>query len=203
MTAAMAATLSDLSGGRFCLGLGAGWDSEEFALLEIPFPSAAVRSDLLTDTADACRRRLPGLTLLIGGEGQRRTLRTAAQFADATNWQVGLDSFQFKSRQLRDWCTYFERDFDKIQRTHAANVKIFSSQQEFRRWIQASPGGMSRVEINRYIEARGAFYGTEERIKATIDRYIEAGCRGFMLFCNDGPETGVLQQLARLRPVLS
>ncbi len=203
VTAAMAATLAELSGGRFCLGLRRGWDCEEFDLLTIPFPSPATRSQLLSATAAACRLRTPQQPLLIGGEGVQRTLRTAAQFADLTNWQVGPASFRAMSRVLGEWCAKVGRDFDQISRTHAANVKIFASERDFRHWKQTSPGGLSSADLDRYIADRGALYGTAERIASTVAEFIDAGCGGFMLFCNDAPDHQVLQQLAGLRPVVN
>ena len=55
MTVKMAENLHALSGGRFCLGLGAGWDEPEFGFLGLPFPSAAERSDRL----EAAPPRMP------------------------------------------------------------------------------------------------------------------------------------------------
>ena len=110
MTVKMAENLHALSGGRFCLGLGAGWDEPEFEFLGLPFPSAAERSDRLEAALRACRsswRDLPPCLgasaagrqgragrplLLVGGAGERRTLPAAAVYADAVNWQVGVTS---------------------------------------------------------------------------------------------------------------
>lgn len=208
ITARMATTLTTLSGGRFCLGLGAGWDEEEFRLMAIPFPSPATRSALLAETAAVCRRASAAheracAPLLIGGEGEQRTLRTAARFADLTNWQVGVESFRRKSAVLREWCSRSSRDINEIRRTHAANVKIFASAREFRQWKQNSPGGMSSADVDRYIHSRGAFYGTTESIVETIAGFVDAGCGGFMLFCNDAPYRQVLGQLSALRPIVS
>jgi alkanesulfonate monooxygenase SsuD/methylene tetrahydromethanopterin reductase-like flavin-dependent oxidoreductase (luciferase family) len=203
VTARMAATMADLSNGRFCLGLGAGWDSDEFNLMAIPFPSPTARSDLLLETAAASRLSSPRLPLLIGGEGTRRTLRTAAQYADLTNWQVGVKTFQAKSATLGKWCSLVGRNYEDIQRTHAANVKIFPSTRQFRHWKQNLPNGMSQADMDIYIRNRGAFYGTEDSIRNMISEYLEAGCRGFMLFCNDAPDQHILQQLAMLRPPVS
>jgi len=55
VTVKMAENLHLLSAGRFCLGLGAGWDQPEFELLGIPFGSAAERSDRLLRVATPCR----------------------------------------------------------------------------------------------------------------------------------------------------
>lgn len=54
VTVKMAENLHRLSGGRFCLGLGAGWDEPEFAYLDLSFPPAAERSDRLEAVLRAC-----------------------------------------------------------------------------------------------------------------------------------------------------
>ena len=109
MTVKMAENLHALSGGRFCLGLGAGWDEPEFGFLGLPFPSAAERSDRLEAALRACRSSwrdlplCPGASaagrpgpagrplLLVGGAGEKRTLPAAVAYADAVNWQVGVE----------------------------------------------------------------------------------------------------------------
>jgi alkanesulfonate monooxygenase SsuD/methylene tetrahydromethanopterin reductase-like flavin-dependent oxidoreductase (luciferase family) len=225
VTAKMAATLGVLSQGRFCLGLGAGWDQPEFAAFGVPFRSASERSDSLERTLRTCRASWtgadpdpcaddrdgavfprispvpsPGPLLLVGGEGERRTLGSAAEHADLTNWQVGVEVFRAKSAVLERWCSRTGRDVTTIRRTHAPNVHQFDSEREFSRWKQDESRGMSAAETEGYIRSRGAFFGTVERVVETIDEFLDAGCEGFMMFCTQAPATGALDQLARLRP---
>jgi alkanesulfonate monooxygenase SsuD/methylene tetrahydromethanopterin reductase-like flavin-dependent oxidoreductase (luciferase family) len=223
VTVKMAATLGVLSQGRFCLGLGAGWDQPEFASFGIPFASAAGRSDALERTLRTCLASWIGADsgvegadgpqfprigpvpsprplLLVGGEGENRTLKSAAAYADLTNWQVGVEAFRAKSDILESWCSRLGRDVSTIRRTHAPNVHLFDSDREFSRWRQQPSRGMSAAETDRYIRARGAFYGTVERISESVESFLDAGCNGFMMFCAQAPSTGALDELARLRP---
>jgi alkanesulfonate monooxygenase SsuD/methylene tetrahydromethanopterin reductase-like flavin-dependent oxidoreductase (luciferase family) len=219
VTVKMAENLHRLSAGRFCLGLGAGWDKAEFETLGLPFSSAAERSDRLEAVLRACHAAWslsgigPGLPvvdrlgsagkppLLVGGEGERRTLPTAAAYADAVNWQVGVHAFVRKCAVLRAACEAAGRDPNMVHLTHAPNFQLFDSEREFARWRQDERRGMSSEEVYAYIRNRGALYGTDSAIEETIEEFIAAGCRGFMVFCNSAPATTALEQLATLSPV--
>lgn len=155
VTVKMAENLHTLSAGRFCLGLGAGWDRPEFEFLSLPFPSATERSDRLEAALRACRTAWgeptvgssAGLAanadkpaLLVGGDGERRTLPAAVTYADVVNWQVGVEEFAHKSRVLADLCASAGRDPTGLRRTHAPNFQLFDSEREFVRWCQDESG---------------------------------------------------------------
>jgi len=218
----MAENLHILSGGRFCLGLGAGWDREEFESLSLPFGTAAERSDRLDTVLRACRAgwRGPGANphadaagevagagdgplLLVGGEGEKRTLPAAVAYADAVNWQVGIREFAHKSRVLADLCEAAGRDPGSLRRTHAPNFQLFDSEREFKRWRQDERRGMSEAEVDTYIRSRGALYGSAAAIEETVEEFIDVGCGGFMIFCNSAPALESLGQFASLRPAQS
>lgn len=219
MTVRMAENLHALSGGRFCLGLGAGWDEPEFAFLGLPFPSVAERSRRLLEMLRACGtlwrdsvpdwdasaadRPDPGSAplLLVGGAGEKRTLPAAAAYADAVNWQIGLEEFIRKSRVLVGLCESAGRDPVSIRRTHAPNFQLFGSEREFARWRQDERRGMSAKDVSAYIRDRGALYGTAAAIEEIIEQFIGAGCGGFMVFSNAAPTAHALEQLADLPSV--
>jgi alkanesulfonate monooxygenase SsuD/methylene tetrahydromethanopterin reductase-like flavin-dependent oxidoreductase (luciferase family) len=222
VTVKMAENLHVLSGGRFCLGLGAGWDREEFESLGLPFDTAAQRSDRLETVLRACRAgwRGPGASphvhsaevvagagdrplLLVGGEGEKRTLPAAVAYADAVNWQVGVREFVRKDRVLADLCEAAGRDPGSLRRTHGPNFQLFDSEREFTRWRQDERRGMSEAEVDTYIRGRGALYGTAAAIEETVEEFIDVGCGGFMIFCNSAPALEGLEQLASLRPAQS
>jgi alkanesulfonate monooxygenase SsuD/methylene tetrahydromethanopterin reductase-like flavin-dependent oxidoreductase (luciferase family) len=140
--------------------------------------------------------------VLVGGEGERRTLPAAARYADAINWQVGVKGFVRKSQVLRELCEDIGRDPDTVRLTHAPNFQLFESERDFARWRQDERRGMSSEEVYAYIRNRGAMYGTASAIEETIEEFTAAGCRGFMVFCNSAPESSGLQQLASLSPVM-
>lgn len=213
VTVKMAENLHRLSGGRFCLGVGAGWDRPEFEYIGLPFPPAAERSDRLEAVLMACdtawRDPATGTRwaaaavggigrplLVVGGEGEKRTLPAAATFADIVNWQVGVSEFARKSRVLAELCQSVGRDPATLRRTHAPNFQPFDSEREFARWRQDERRGMSSEEVYAYIRKRGALYGTASVIEETIEAFIDAGCGGFMIFCNSAPVCSDLEQIA-------
>jgi probable F420-dependent oxidoreductase len=75
------AAMRDLSGGRFELGLGAGYVREEFEAAELPFPTAGRRVEYLQHVTEYMREHLPDVPILIAGNGDR-LLTVAAQHAD-------------------------------------------------------------------------------------------------------------------------
>jgi F420-dependent oxidoreductase-like protein len=136
-----ACSLDALSGGRAWLGLGAGWYEREHRGLGIPFPSTAERFERLEETLQIvehlaggqalpfrgkyyqleepiCRpgRKLP---LLIGGMGERKTLRLVAQYGQACNFFQGAGAAEIarKIAVLRQHCERLGRDPDQIEVT--------------------------------------------------------------------------------------
>ena len=137
-------TLDRLSGGRAMLGIGAAWYDREHAGLGVPFPSTAERFERLEETLQVCRQmwsdddgafdgthyqlaeticvppplQQPGPRILIGGAGERKTLRMVAQYADACNiFGQGPDVMAHKLDVLRRHCDDLDRDYEAIQKS--------------------------------------------------------------------------------------
>ena len=215
VTVKMAENLQMLSGGRFCFGVGAGWDQPEFESLGILFRSAQARSDRLEDVLRAVQISAEGAgtdsvhaqiepvrrpLLLVGGDGERRTLPTAVKYADLVNWQVGVREFAAKGQLLARLCEAAGRDPASLRRTHSPNFQLFESEREYARWRQHPDRGMSASEVEAYVRNRGAFYGTEAAIRETVEEFVDLGCQGFMVYCNSAPSADALRQLASLVP---
>ena len=135
-------TLDVLSNGRAWLGIGAAWDEEESRGLGIPFPPVAERFERLEETLQIClqmwrgdespyhgkhyqlERPLnsprslsrPHPPIMIGGGGEKKTLRLVAQYADACNLFAGRDETR-KLEVLRQHCEAVGRDYDTIYKT--------------------------------------------------------------------------------------
>jgi F420-dependent oxidoreductase-like protein len=135
-------TLDVLSDGRAWLGIGATWNEEESLGLGIPFPPTAQRFERLEETLQIClqmwhgdetpyhgrhyhlQRPLnspqslsrPNPPIMIGGGGEKKTLRLVAQYADACNLFAGLDEAR-KLDVLREHCDAVGRDYDTIYKT--------------------------------------------------------------------------------------
>ena len=143
------ATLDVLSGGRAVCGLGLGWFAAEQAALGIELPPVADRYALLEDALQLLPAMwAPGskpfhgrvldvpealcyprplqehVPLVVGGAGERRTLRLAAQHADAANVFGDLDTVRRKGAVLRAHCAELGRDPDEVELTHLTTVLV-------------------------------------------------------------------------------
>jgi F420-dependent oxidoreductase-like protein len=140
--AKMVSTLDVLSAGRAWLGVGAGWNEEESRGLGIPFPPVAERFERLEETLQIClqmwrddqspyagkhyqlERPLnrpqplsrPHPPIMIGGSGERKTLRFVARYAQACNLFPSPD-LPHKLDVLREHCAAEGRDYDEIEKT--------------------------------------------------------------------------------------
>ncbi len=125
LLADMARTLDHLSGGRLYLGVGSGWferDYNEYGYdfgtvgsrlrqLEVDIPRMQARLEKLNPPA------VGGLPLLIGGSGEKVTLRLVAQHADAWNTFGPPENYERLSGVLNEWCAKVDRNPADIERT--------------------------------------------------------------------------------------
>ncbi len=145
--------LDVLSGGRAWLGIGAAWNEEESRGLGFPFPPLGERFELLEETlqyahamwegergsgeAFAGRHYQAGRLLnspqaisrphppiMIGGGGERKTLRLVAQYADATNVFGGPETIHHKYEVIHEHCAAIGRDPDEIERSTLQVVRL-------------------------------------------------------------------------------
>ena len=150
LLAKIVTTVDVLSEGRAQLGVGAAWYDREHLGLGVPFPPTSERFERLEETLQICRQmwsddngayrgrhyelaetwcvpapvqaRIP---IMIGGSGERKTLRLVAQYADACNlFGADADEFRHKLDVLRRHCDEVGRDYDAIQKTAMAGFGL-------------------------------------------------------------------------------
>ncbi len=144
LLAKIVSTLDVLSGGRAQLGIGAAWYEREHAALGVPYPPLAERFERLDETLQICLQmwsdddgpfegrhyrlaetlcsprpiRSPHPPILIGGSGEKKTLRLVARYADACNlFGTGHDQVAHKLDVLRGHCDAENRDYATIEKT--------------------------------------------------------------------------------------
>lgn len=155
-------TLDALSGGRAWLGIGAAWNEDEHLGLGVPFPPLAERFERLEEAIRICLQmwsdddgpfegkhyRLaatlnvpqpvgrPRPELLIGGGGERKTLRLVARYADACNLTTGAtEDLRHKLAVLRGHCEREGTDYDAIAKTVAWTGGALDSEEERARFL--------------------------------------------------------------------
>jgi F420-dependent oxidoreductase-like protein len=140
-------TLDVLSGGRAILGIGAAWNSDEARGMGLLFPSTAERFERLEEALRICRQMFDGdetpftgrhyrldrplnspaplsrLPILVGGGGERKTLRLVAQYADGCNL-FRSPELRHKLDVLKQHCETVGRDYDEIEKTVLYNFDL-------------------------------------------------------------------------------
>lgn len=192
----MVTTLDHLSDGRAILGIGAAWFETEHAAFGIEFGgSFGERIGWLDESVELMRGMLrdgvasargeryhakearndpaplqPKLPILIGGAGERKTLRTVARFADA--WNVAMvtpEQAAEKDAVLRRWCHEVGRDPDSIERTLSLGPMLIRDD-----------AADARAAVARFRESnpkmeREVLAGSAEQITRRCQAYVDAG----------------------------
>jgi probable F420-dependent oxidoreductase len=125
LLADMSRTIDHLSGGRFILGIGSGWFERDYDEYGYEFGTAIGRLRALGESLPRITARLSKLNpppigsmpIMIGGGGEKVTLKLVAEYADM--WNVGSSPSEFrkKSAILDEWCAKVGRDPNAIERT--------------------------------------------------------------------------------------
>jgi F420-dependent oxidoreductase-like protein len=174
-----ATTLDVLSGGRAWLGIGAAWNQEESQSLGFPFPPLGERFEMLDETLQIAHQMFQGergsegqfhgrqyhasrlmnspqsisrprVPIMIGGGGERKTLRLVAQYADATNVFGGPTAIHHKYEVLRQHCEDIGRDPNEIERStlQGINLAAESPSQTIDRFGELSDAGAQHIIVS-------------------------------------------------------
>lgn len=158
-------TLDVLSGGRAWLGIGAAWNGDESAGLGLPFPSTSERFERLEEALQICHQmwsendgayagthyrlgrtlnspqslRRPHPPILIGGAGEKKTLRLVAQYADACNLFASPD-LPHKLEVLKRHCDDVGRDYAEIEKTVMGPMDIGADGEKVDEFVETLRG---------------------------------------------------------------
>ncbi|HEX8940331.1 MAG TPA: LLM class flavin-dependent oxidoreductase [Candidatus Limnocylindrales bacterium] len=225
LVAKMATTLDHISGGRAYLGIGAAWNQQEAHDFGIAFgsgpperlrwldealpvmrgmldgtePSAAGRryhADHVRNDPLPVQRHLP---ILVGGGGERVTLKLVAKYADANNVGGTVEDVRHKDEVLRRHCEAVGRDHREIERTTGIGVVVIrDSRAEARRVFDRL---FEHNRIARHWTEQPV--GTPEDVAAHLAPYLEIGYRHLVAGHPAPYDEESMTRLAReVRPLL-
>lgn len=178
-------TLDVLSGGRTILGIGAAWNEDEARGLGLPFPPTAERFERLEEAILICKQMWSGSDapfegkhyhlartlnspqvlsrphppILIGGAGEKKTLRLVARYADACNIAV-YDPAQaaHKLEVLREHCATEGRDYGEIEKTAQTRFDLGENGENVQRTIE----NLHQVAELGFTVAHGSLLGVSK-----------------------------------------
>jgi F420-dependent oxidoreductase-like protein len=200
LTAKLATTLDHVSGGRAILGMGAAWFELEHVAHGIDFGSGfGDRLDRLDEAAGIVRAVLDGeevthagryyrtealvglprpiqarLPILIGGGGEKKTLRTVAKYADMWNVFGDPDTLQHKDAVLRAHCADVGRDESEIERTVGCKIVIRDTEAEARR-VWADQMAHNRTPEAEWDGPDTLWLGTAAQVAEQIRARVDVG----------------------------
>lgn len=196
LLAKAATTLDHISGGRFELGLGAGWHEPEAEAFGYDFPPVGRRLDQLEEAIPLIRSLLtedrtthegtyfrtvdasclpapvqPRLPIWIGGTGEKRTLRMAAQHADGWNAAyVSAERYRELNATADRWCEAEGRDPKTLRRSVNLIFAVTSGPSDVVEVVAGQGFGAAAPYL-----AQGAFHGAVDELADQVGEYVAAG----------------------------
>ncbi|HEY8447007.1 MAG TPA: LLM class flavin-dependent oxidoreductase [Thermomicrobiales bacterium] len=226
MHARLAADLDHISGGRVVLGLGIGWNVEEFAQLGLSFPSIRERQELLDEALQIIRGvwgpepftfygkhvwteggritpppvQQPRPPIMVAGSGRRVTLRQVAQYADACNFGPGRNTGRVRSQDaVRETLDTLRQHCEAVGRPYE---EIFRT--HFTSWLLlAETETAAEAKLRRYYpdglteELKATrVYGTPESVRPYYQALADAGIEYFVVQIQDARDHETIRLVA-------
>lgn len=200
--AKIGATLDVLSRGRLFMGIGAAWNEEEAAAYGIPFPSTSERFQRLEEAVQIIRKmwteqpasftgkfyqvrdahcnpqpiQKPHPPILIGGSGERKTLRIVAQYGDACNLFGSSETVKKKLAVLREHCRDVGRDYNSILKTKLGTVTIDKDRDAARKRVEERFKGAPEQSMKEFV-----IYGNPEDVRRQVEAFRDVGIEYLIL----------------------
>jgi alkanesulfonate monooxygenase SsuD/methylene tetrahydromethanopterin reductase-like flavin-dependent oxidoreductase (luciferase family) len=200
LTAKMAANLQLMTGGRFIMGIGAGWKEDEYRAYGYPYPPAGERIDQLEETVQIMRAMWtqspatfhgehysienaecqpqpdPPIPLLIAGGGEKKTLRVVAKYADWWNFNFcTAEEYARKQRVLEGHCHEIGRDPAEIVHSYYGVIQIVDD-----------PSKVDKRDFH-------IVGGTADMVSRELEQFVKLGVKHFQLRIVDFPRTEGLE----------
>ena len=219
-----AAAIDTLSGGRFDLGIGAGWNEHEHSMYGVPFPPLKERMDRLECGARVIRAleapepvtldqpyyplkkaesypRPPQgrLRLVVGGRGEKRTLRIVAEVADEWNvTRLDVEGYRAKRQVLAEHCRAVKRDPETIARSLMIPLAIGRDSAEVDRRVAKARAVFPALPDGQAAwRAAGFLAGSPGQVIEDLQRWDGAGMQRVLLQMLDQEDIGALELFAR------
>jgi alkanesulfonate monooxygenase SsuD/methylene tetrahydromethanopterin reductase-like flavin-dependent oxidoreductase (luciferase family) len=201
--AKMVATAQAISGGRVALGIGAGWNREEYLAYGWPFPPTRVRIAQLAEAIELIRamwrdapasyegehyriagaycepRPNPPPPIVVGGHGEKYLLRVVARHADWWNYSFGdLETYAHKQEVLKQHCREAGRDYDEIVQVVRVGILVAETEREVER-LKARPDLRPLSDI--------PLVGTPAHVTDTLRSILARGARRLTVNFADVP----------------
>ena len=229
LLARMAAQIDLLSGGRFILGTGAGWNVPEHEAFGLPFPPVRERMDRLEEGIQVVRAlwgngpvsfdgryyqlkdaecfpkpaQSPA-PILVGGSGEKRTLRIVAKYADEWN-AVGqtVEGYRHKNEVLLGHCDAVGRDASTIRRSMMCGFVIGRDEDGVRAHLARIGEALPMLtrgnpdEVLEGVRNRGWLVGTTSEVVEQIKQREELGIQRIMLQHHAQADFDTLELIAK------
>jgi F420-dependent oxidoreductase-like protein len=219
LLAKMASTVDVLSHGRLNFGIGAGWYEHEYRAYGYDFPSAPERLRQLREAVQVILAmwtqeeahfegnyyqvrgainqpkgvQRPHIPMLIGGGGEKVTLKLVAEYGDACNVAGNPATLEHKFSVLRRHCEDVERDYNSIRRTAGALCIVGETDEE----AQAAIPEKIKT-IGNFADALSySLVGNPETIRQRIAAFEAVGAQELLLFFPDATNLDSIRRFAR------
>jgi F420-dependent oxidoreductase-like protein len=216
--AKVAATLDVLSKGRLFMGIGAAWNEQESLAYGISYPSNQERMLRLEEAIQIIRKmwteepsasfngkyyqihnaycnpkpiQKPSPPILVGGSGERKTLKIVAKYADACNLFGSIETVRKKLNILKEHCKSVGRDYDSILKTKLGAIVVDDSEEIAKSRVQQAFGGMPEEQINEFV-----IYGTPEDVSRHIELLEQVGIQYLIVDLEPSRELQALDTFA-------
>ena len=202
--AKMATTVDQISGGRLEFGLGGAWHTYEHEAFAIPFHTTKERLERLDEAVQVIKLlwsemrptfqgryyqldqppynppnvQQPHPPILIGGGGEKHTLRTVAKYADATNVIGTPEEVRHKYEVLEQHCKDVGRDFSEIRRTTQVMLFLNEDPAFQQRVVQGTMAFRGGTEEEA---RRSVLMGSVDDVKNGVQAFVDAGVEEIMV----------------------